>query len=107
MENKKKVYSGIRATGRLHLGNYLGAIKGMLELQDEYDCVFSVVDLHAITTPYEVNDLQQNIKDVILDFLAGEEPVRGQCMIGTQTRSVAQAQHTTQHLQRGGPAPQH
>ncbi len=85
MENKKKVYSGIRATGRLHLGNYLGAIKGMLELQDEYDCVFSVVDLHAITTPYEPENLQQNIKDVILDFLAaGLDPEK--CLIEIQSR---------------------
>lgn len=85
MENKKKVYSGIRATGRLHLGNYLGAIKGMLELQDEYDCVFSVVDLHAITTPYEPNALQQNIKDVILDFLAaGLDPQK--CLIEIQSK---------------------
>ena len=42
---RKRVYSGIRATGRLHLGNYFGAVKGMLELQDKYDCIFAVVDL--------------------------------------------------------------
>jgi len=84
MEEKKKVYSGIRATGRLQLGNYLGAIKGMLELQDQYDCVFSVVDLHAITTPYEVGELQGNIKNVILDFLsAGLDPQK--CLIEIQS----------------------
>jgi tryptophanyl-tRNA synthetase len=85
MEDKKKVYSGIRATGRLQLGNYFGAIKGMLELQDEYDCVFSVVDLHAITTPYEANELQANIKNVILDFLAaGLDPQK--CLIEIQSK---------------------
>ena len=85
MSEKKKVYSGIRATGRLHLGNYFGAVKGMMELQDKYDCVFSVVDLHAITTPYEPETLQQNVKDVILDYLsAGLDPEK--CLIEIQSR---------------------
>ncbi len=83
--DKKKVYSGIRATGRLHLGNYFGAVKGMLELQDQYDCVFSVVDLHAITTPYDPKSLQQNVKDVVLDYLAaGLDPEK--CLIEIQSR---------------------
>src|SRR6266576_608102 len=67
---KKRVYSGIRATGRLHLGNYLGAVKGMLELQDQYDCIFSVVDMHAITTPYDPKTLKQSVRDIIIDYLA-------------------------------------
>lgn len=82
---KKKVYSGIRATGRLHLGNYFGAVKGMLELQDKYDCVFSVVDLHATTTPYDPKTLQQNVREVILDYLAaGLDPEK--CLIEIQSR---------------------
>lgn len=82
---KKKVYSGVRATGRLHLGNYFGAVKGMLELQDQYDCVFSVVDLHAITTPYDPKTLQGNVKDVVLDYLAaGLDPEK--CLIEIQSR---------------------
>lgn len=82
---KKRVYSGIRATGRLHLGNYLGAIKGMLALQDKYDCVFSVVDLHAMTTPYTPATLQQTIREVVLDFLAaGLDPKK--CLIEIQSR---------------------
>lgn len=81
---KKKVYSGIRATGRLHLGNYFGAVKGMLELQDKYDCVFSVVDLHAITTPYDPKTLKQNVREVLLDFLAvGLDPEN--CLIEIQS----------------------
>ena len=83
--NKRKVYSGVRATGRLHLGNYLGAIKGMLELQDEYDCVFSVVDLHAITTPYDVKSLKASVKNVLLDYLgAGLDPKK--CLIEIQSK---------------------
>ena len=84
MKNKKKVYSGIRATGRLHLGNYFGAVKGMLELQDKYDCVFSVVDLHAITTPYDPGSLKQNVREVVLDYLAaGLDPKK--CLIEIQS----------------------
>lgn len=83
-QEKKKVYSGIRATGRLHLGNYFGALKGMLELQDQYDCVFSVVDLHAITTPYDPKTLKQNVRDVIIDYLAaGLDPEK--CLIEIQS----------------------
>lgn len=82
--SKKRVYSGIRATGRLHLGNYLGAVKGMLALQDTYDCVFSVVDLHAITTPYDPKTLKQSVRDVVLDYLAaGLDPKK--CLLEVQS----------------------
>ena len=81
----KKVYSGIRATGRLHLGNYFGAVKGMLELQDSYDCIFSVVDLHAITTPFDPKTLKQQARDVVLDFLAaGLDPQK--CLLEIQSK---------------------
>ena len=66
----KRVYSGIRATGRLHLGNYFGAVKGMLALQDNYDCIFSVVDLHTITVPYDPSTLQNAVREIIIDYLA-------------------------------------
>lgn len=69
---KKRVLSGIRATGRLHLGNYLGAIKGMLALQDDpvYETLYMVADLHAVTTPYNVEELRKNRREVIIDYLA-------------------------------------
>lgn len=69
---KKTVLSGIRATGRLHLGNYLGAVKGMLELQDnpEYETFYMVADVHTITTPYNVEELKHNRREVIIDYLA-------------------------------------
>ncbi len=66
----KRVYSGIRATGRLHLGNYFGAVKGMLELQSKYDCIFSVVDLHTITVPYDPKTLSSSVREIVLDYLA-------------------------------------
>jgi len=84
---KKKVYSGVRATGRLHLGNYMGAVKGMLSLQDnkDYECVFSVVDLHAITTPYDPKTLKTSVENVILDYLAaGLDPEK--CLLEIQSR---------------------
>lgn len=81
---KKRVYSGIRATGRLHLGNYMGAVKGMLELQEEYDAVFSVVDLHAITTPYDKDTLAESTRSIILDYLAaGLDPEK--CLLEIQS----------------------
>ncbi len=69
---KKIVFSGTRATGRLHLGNYLGAIKGYIELQNkpEYECLYMVMDLHAITTPYDKKILSQLSREVIIDYLA-------------------------------------
>jgi len=68
--NKKRVYSGIRATGRLHLGNYFGAVKGMLALQGKYDCIFAVVDLGTITVPYDPKTLKQSVREIVIDYLA-------------------------------------
>ncbi len=67
---KKRVFSGVRPTGRLHIGNYLGAVKNYVALQDEYECVYCIVDLHALTTLEETNRLQSNIYEALLDLLA-------------------------------------
>jgi tryptophanyl-tRNA synthetase len=71
---KKRVLSGIRATGRLHLGNYLGAIKGMIELQNDpqYETLYMVADAHTVTTPYKIEELRVNRREVIIDYLAAE-----------------------------------
>ena len=71
-----KVFSGIRPSGKLHLGNYLGAIKNWIELQKSaQQCIFAVVDYHGITTPYDPKTYQQQIMDVVLDYLtAGIDP---------------------------------
>jgi tryptophanyl-tRNA synthetase len=74
---KKRVLSGIRATGRLHLGNYLGAVRGMVELQDDsrYETLYMVADLHAVTTPYDKDKLAKKTREVVLDYLsAGIDP---------------------------------
>lgn len=65
-----RVFSGIQPTGELHIGNYLGAIKQWIELQDEADCFFCIVDLHAITTPYDVKKLQEIILEKAIIYLA-------------------------------------
>src|SRR5258708_7664597 len=81
---KNRVYSGVRATGRLHLGNYMGAVKGMFELQSKYDCIFSVVDLHVLTTPYDSKTLKDSIRNVVLDYLAaGLDPEK--CLLEIQS----------------------
>ncbi len=65
-----RIFSGIRPTGELHIGNYLGAIKQWLELQENNECVFCIVDLHSITTPYDPKKLKDNITDVAIAYLA-------------------------------------
>jgi tryptophanyl-tRNA synthetase len=72
MTNQKKgrVFSGARPTGRQHLGNYLGAINNYVALQDDYNCVYCIVDLHALTTVEDTINLKQNTYEMALDFLA-------------------------------------
>ena len=65
-----RIFSGIRPTGELHIGNYLGAISQWLELQEKNECIFCIVDLHAITTPYHPQDLQKNITELAIAYLA-------------------------------------
>jgi tryptophanyl-tRNA synthetase len=67
---KGRVFSGARPTGRQHLGNYLGAIKNYVALQDEYECVYCIVDLHALISVEETANLRQNTYDMALDWLA-------------------------------------
>jgi tryptophanyl-tRNA synthetase len=74
--SRPRVLSGMRPTGRLHLGNYMGALYNWVKLQHEYDCYFFIADLHALTTDYaDPTSLRQSIRDVALDFLsAGLDP---------------------------------
>ncbi|MBI4153420.1 tryptophan--tRNA ligase [Candidatus Woesebacteria bacterium] len=85
--NKKRVLSGIRATGRLHLGNYLGAVKGMLELQanPNYETFYMVADLHTLTTPYDPKTLKDGVREVVLDYLAaGLDPEKSTIFVQSQ-----------------------
>ena len=68
----KKIFSGVQPTGNLHLGNYLGAIKNFVKLNNDYknDCVFCVVDLHAISVKQEPKELGNNIRETVATFVA-------------------------------------
>ncbi len=69
---RQRVLSGMRPTGKLHLGNYMGALYNWVKLQEEYECYFFIADLHALTTNYEdLSMLRTDIHEVALDFLAG------------------------------------
>jgi tryptophanyl-tRNA synthetase len=70
MAKKGRVFSGARPTGRQHLGNYLGAIQNYVALQADYDCVYCIVDVHALTTVETTQDLKQNTSEMVLDWLA-------------------------------------
>jgi len=70
MAFKELVFSGVQPTGNLHLGNYLGAIKRFVELQDRYDCIYCVVDLHAITVWQEPTELPKATREVTAAFIA-------------------------------------
>ena len=70
MANKKLVFSGVQPTGNLHLGNYLGALKNFVLLQKETECIYCVVDLHAITIFQDPNELKNNILETSASFLA-------------------------------------
>lgn len=66
----KRVFSGVQPTGNIHLGNYLGALKQFVELQNDYQCVYCIVDMHAITVPQDPTELKKHILDVAALYLA-------------------------------------
>ncbi len=70
MSEKKLVFSGVQPTGNLHLGNYLGALKNFVSLQNEMKCIYCVVDLHAITSFQNPSELQNNVLETVASFLA-------------------------------------
>ena len=75
--NKKRVLSCIQPTGEIHIGNYFGAVKNWVDIQDRYDCVYGVVDLHAITMPYDPKTLKDNTTQMFIDLLAcGIDPAK-------------------------------
>jgi len=65
-----RVFSGIRPTGELHIGNYLGSVYQWIKLQDLHECFFGIMDYHAITTPFEPEKMEKNILDTLIVYLA-------------------------------------
>ncbi|CAN1219111.1 Tryptophan--tRNA ligase, chloroplastic/mitochondrial [Linum perenne] len=88
---RKRVVSGVQPTGSIHLGNYLGAIKNWIALQDTYDTFFFIVDLHAITLPYETNQLSKATRDTAAIYLA--------CGVDTSKASVFVQSHVRAHVE--------
>lgn len=76
--DKKRIMSGMRPTGKLHLGHYMGVLRNWVNFQDDYDCFFCIADWHALTTKFDkTEEFKQNIVDVALDWLAcGIDPKR-------------------------------
>jgi tryptophanyl-tRNA synthetase len=80
-----KIFSGMRPTGQLHIGNYLGALKNWIELQKKADCIFGVVDYHGITTPFNPKTIHKDTMNLILDYLgAGIDPKKSTLIIQSQ-----------------------
>src|SRR5579872_4360094 len=87
----KRILSGVQPTGNLHIGNYLGAIRNWVGMQDEYKCLFCVVDLHAITVPQNPEELRQGIREVTAAYIAcGIDPKKS--IIFAQSSVMAHAE---------------
>jgi tryptophanyl-tRNA synthetase len=86
-----RIFSGIRPTGGLHIGNYLGAIKQWIFLQEKNECIFCIVDLHAITTPYDPKELQKNILDTAAVYMAaGINPEKSIIFVQSEVKEHAE-----------------
>ncbi|MBD3208258.1 MAG: tryptophan--tRNA ligase, partial [Candidatus Nealsonbacteria bacterium] len=86
-----RIFSGIRPTGDLHIGNYLGAMKQWIALQEKNDCIYCIVDLHAITTPYKKEELQENIIESAVAYLAaGLNPEKSIIFVQSQIKEHAE-----------------
>lgn len=92
MSQKKRILSGMRPTGPLHLGNLLGALANWVNMQDEYDCYFFIADWHALTSDYENTDpIAQNRKEIILDWLsAGLTPEKSTLFVQSMVKEHAE-----------------
>lgn len=91
MDEKKVIFSGAQPSGKMTLGNYLGAIKNWTELQNEYECFFSVVDLHAITVPQEAKVLRENAKKLLAQYIA--------CGLDPEKNTIFIQSHVKEHLE--------
>jgi len=88
-----RIFSGIQPTGDIHIGNYVGAIRNWVQLADRYECIFCVVDYHAITVDYEVEDLQRKVMETATILVAsGLTPER--CIVFVQS-------HVVEHTELG------
>src|SRR5258708_3465151 len=91
MEEKIRILSGMRPTGRFHLGNYLGAAKNWVELQNDHDCYYFIADYHALTTEPDGHTVESKVFDLTADLLAvGIDPKRSVLYLQSQVPEVAE-----------------
>src|SRR5258708_34213619 len=91
MEEKIRILSGMRPTGRFHLGNYLGAAKNWVELQNDHDCYYFISDYHALTTEPDGHTVESKVFDLTADLLAaGIDPKRSVLYLQPQAPEVAE-----------------
>ena len=91
MNNKEVVLSGIRATGNLHLGNYYGALSKFVKMQNDYDCLFFIADLHALTTNPEPDALHENVKNILAEYLAaGIDPEKATIFVQSDVPEISE-----------------
>ncbi|MBP5711367.1 MAG: tryptophan--tRNA ligase, partial [Bacteroidales bacterium] len=85
------VVSGIRPTGYLHLGNYFGALRNFIKMQDENDCFFFIADYHSLTTHPNNKDLKTNVKNVLIDYIAaGLDPEKATLYVQSAVPEVCE-----------------
>lgn len=91
MDKKEIVLSGIRATGNLHLGNYYGALSKFVKMQNDYDCLFFIADLHALTTTPDPKLLHENVKNILTEYLAaGIDPEKATIFVQSDVPEVSE-----------------
>lgn len=89
--NKEIVVSGIRSTGNLHLGNYFGALRNFVKMQNDYDCRFFIADLHALTTNPDPDELHVNVKNIVTEYLAaGIDPEKATIFVQSDVPEVSE-----------------
>ncbi|MBQ6370909.1 MAG: tryptophan--tRNA ligase [Firmicutes bacterium] len=87
----KRVFSGVQPTGNIHIGNYLGALKQFVELQEDHECIYCIVDEHAITVPQDPKELRQHILDVAALYMAiGIDPKKSIIFVQSQVSGHAE-----------------
>ena len=85
----EKVVSGIRPTGNLHLGNYFGAVKSFVKMQDEYDCMFFIADWHSLTTHPKPGDIQNSVRTILAEYLAcGIDPQKAPIYVQSDVKET-------------------
>ena len=85
------VLSGIRPTGQLHLGNYYGALRNFVRIQDKYECYYFIADLHSLTTHPHPDDFHANVKNILAEYLAaGLDPEKSALYIQSDVPEVSE-----------------